>query len=79
MFYSSPPYSDLIFQDAATQLRIIKPSERYYSSYLGKDFMRARRIVDCHAGVESKSASFVTLFATVITSGLAILMGRGII
>ncbi|XP_075238326.1 transferrin 2 [Lycorma delicatula] len=79
MFYSQPPYSDLIFQDAAQQLQVIKPSERHYSSYLGKDFMRARRIVDCHAGVESKSASMVTIFATILTSGLAILMGRGII
>ncbi|XP_060530062.1 transferrin 2 isoform X3 [Cylas formicarius] len=52
MFTSPPPYSDLIFQDATTQLEVIDPSKRYYSTYLGKDFMRARRIVDCHAGVD---------------------------
>lgn len=50
MFYSTPPYTDLIFQDATTQLRIVPPHERYYASYVGKDFLRARRIVDCKAG-----------------------------
>ncbi|KAK9501998.1 hypothetical protein O3M35_012612 [Rhynocoris fuscipes] len=50
MFYSQEPYSDLIFQDAATQLQVIPPSKRWYSTYLGKDFMRAKRIVDCYAG-----------------------------
>lgn len=53
MFTSDPPYSDLIFQDATTQLKVIPSSERYYSDYLGPDFMRARRIVDCHAGASS--------------------------
>lgn len=50
MFSSAPPYADLIFSDATQQLKVIEPRERYYSTYLGGDFMRARRIVDCHAG-----------------------------
>ncbi|KAK7603014.1 hypothetical protein V9T40_003013 [Parthenolecanium corni] len=49
LFSSPPPYSDLIFQDATQQLRVIEPDTRYYDRYLGNDFMRARRIVDCHA------------------------------
>ncbi len=49
MFMSTPPYSDLIFQDATQQLRVIKRDYRYYDRYLGNDFMRARRIVDCQA------------------------------
>lgn len=50
MFYSAPPNHDLIFQDATRQLRIIEPTQRQYDVYLGKDFMRARRITDCNAG-----------------------------
>lgn len=50
MFYSYPPYHDLIFQDATRQLRVIKPEDRRYDKYVGKDFMRARRITDCLAG-----------------------------
>lgn len=49
MFMSPPPYSDLIFQDATQQLRVIDPAYRSYDRYLGSDFMRARRIVDCRA------------------------------
>ncbi|KAG8276563.1 negative regulation of tumor necrosis factor (ligand) super member 11 production [Homalodisca vitripennis] len=45
MFYSPPPYADLIFQDAAQQLKQLEPHQRWYSDYLGKDFMRARRSV----------------------------------
>ncbi|XP_039275547.1 melanotransferrin [Nilaparvata lugens] len=79
MFYSPPPHSDLIFQDAAQQLQVIKPSERYYSTYLGKDFMRAKRVVDCHAGVQATSASsLLTVLATLLTSVVAFLLGRGV-
>ncbi|KAJ8967947.1 hypothetical protein NQ314_002563 [Rhamnusium bicolor] len=66
MFYSPPPYSDLIFQDATTQLKIIEPSERIYYKYLGSDFMRARRIVDCHAGAEGINTSIITLTLSAI-------------
>ncbi|CAG9858189.1 unnamed protein product [Phyllotreta striolata] len=65
MFSSPPPYSDLIFQDATTQLKIIPPSRRHYSDYLGKDFMRARRIVDCHAGTSNLKPVLTAIVAVV--------------
>ncbi|XP_012269502.2 melanotransferrin [Athalia rosae] len=59
MFYSAPPFSDLIFQDAAQQLVVIPPEKRQFSAYLGSDFMRARRIVDCNAGAGAIRYSIV--------------------
>lgn len=53
MFHSPPPYYDLIFQDATRQLRAIPPEQRQYDIYLGKDFMRAKRITDCESGTIS--------------------------
>ena len=50
MFYSQPPFYDLIFQDATQQLRVVPPDQRRYDLYLGSDFMRAKRITDCDAG-----------------------------
>lgn len=50
MFYSMPPYHDLIFQDATQQLRSVPQSQRRYDLYLGGDFMRAKRITDCDSG-----------------------------
>jgi hypothetical protein len=73
MFSSTPPYTDLIFQDATTQLKVVHPSKRHYAEYLGGDFLRARRIVDCHAGSASISASITTL---IITSVLALVVVR---
>lgn len=68
MFMSPPPYSDLIFQDATQQLRVIEPAYRSYDKYLGSDFMRARRIVDCRATASSnifslKLVAFGLIFA----------------
>lgn len=51
MFYSMPPYHDLIFQDATQQLRPVPHDQRRYDLYLGGDFMRAKRITDCDSGV----------------------------
>uniref|UniRef100_A0A1B6EA49 Transferrin-like domain-containing protein n=1 Tax=Clastoptera arizonana TaxID=38151 RepID=A0A1B6EA49_9HEMI len=77
MFYSNPPYADLIFQDAAQQLMVLDSQYRYYSSYLGKDFMRARRIVDCHAGKDVNYASLsLTLLSSLLTTVVAIVIGR---
>ncbi|XP_066246243.1 transferrin 2 [Euwallacea similis] len=73
MFTSEPPHADLIFQDATTQLKVIPPSKRYYSSYLGPNFMRARRVVDCHAGGPSNVAAMVL---TLFSCFLAILIGH---
>lgn len=59
MFYSIPPYHDLIFQDATRQLRVIAPEKRRYDLYLGGDFMRARRITDCESGAERLGFSLI--------------------
>ncbi len=59
MFYSIPPYHDLIFQDATRQLQIIPPDKRRYDLYLGGDFMRARRITDCESAAERLQFSFI--------------------
>lgn len=68
MFYSQPPYSDLIFQDATQQLMVLNYTQRNYARYLGKDFLRARRIVDCHAGAKSLTSGTITLvFIAVLT------------
>ncbi|KAK6621974.1 hypothetical protein RUM44_001781 [Polyplax serrata] len=64
MFSSPPPHSDLIFQDATTQLLVIPPEDRYYSDYLGKDFMRAKRFVDCQAAAGISRSSIVLLFVS---------------
>ena len=53
MFYSKPPYSDLIFQDAAQQIRVIPREEQNYREYLGRNFLRARALVDCRSGASS--------------------------
>ncbi|CAK9800379.1 MELTF [Anthophora quadrimaculata] len=66
MFYSQPPYSDLIFQDATQQLMVIPPEKREFSAYLGPDFMRARRIVDCNAGASAIEQSIVATIAMII-------------
>uniref|UniRef100_T1PIA1 Transferrin n=1 Tax=Musca domestica TaxID=7370 RepID=T1PIA1_MUSDO len=65
MFSSPINYYDLIFQDATRQLKVIPPNQRRYDIYLGSDFMRARRITDCHAGSMKISTSFpMILFLT---------------
>lgn len=71
MFYSPPPFSDLIFQDAAQQLQVIDSAHRSYGSYLGKDFLRARRVVDCHAGASVFKLSILGIF---VSAGLSIII-----
>lgn len=66
MFTSAPPNSDLIFQDATQHLYIIPRDEREFSRYLGQDFMRARRIVDCAAGAASIKNSVVFTGVTLV-------------
>ncbi|XP_073843497.1 transferrin 2 [Musca autumnalis] len=63
MFSSPINYYDLIFQDATRQLKVIPPNQRRYDIYLGSDFMRARRITDCHAGSMKISTSFPMMLA----------------
>ncbi|XP_076249399.1 transferrin 2 [Calliopsis andreniformis] len=66
MFYSQPPYSDLIFQDSTQQLVVVPPEKREFSAYLGPDFMRARRIVDCNAGASAIEHSVLATAAMII-------------
>lgn len=73
MYYSPSPYSDLIFQDATQQLIVIPPEKREYSTYLGPDFMRARRIVDCNAGA---AAIGYSLFGTIVMVAFTFVFGR---
>ncbi|XP_033207220.1 melanotransferrin [Belonocnema kinseyi] len=73
MFYSTPPYSDLIFQDATQQLVVINKDKREYIAYLGPEFMRARRMVDCNAGASSIAYS---LIGTVAMFLLTLVLGR---
>ncbi|XP_053597721.1 melanotransferrin [Microplitis demolitor] len=72
MFSSIPPYTDLIFQDATQQLVIIPSEMREFSRYLGPDFMRARRIVDCAAGASTIEYSILALLSV----GVALLLSR---
>uniref|UniRef100_A0A1Q3FHF5 Putative lactotransferrin n=1 Tax=Culex tarsalis TaxID=7177 RepID=A0A1Q3FHF5_CULTA len=58
LFYSNPPYHDLIFSDATRELRLVPGDRRWFDAYLGADFLRARRITDCHAGAKSLAFSY---------------------
>jgi len=47
MFYSEPPYADLIFQDAAQKIIVLPEEERHYLRYLGPEFAKAFEEVEC--------------------------------
>lgn len=49
MFYSPPPYSDLIFSDAAVRLKTLPHSQRSADIVAGAALARAARIVSCDA------------------------------
>lgn len=71
MFYSPPPYHDLIFQDATRQLQAIPREKRAYDKYLGSDFMRAKRITDCHSGARMPTTGSTIVFSMLCCSFLA--------
>ena len=62
MFYSEPPYADLIFQDAAQKLITIEEDERDYRTYLGNEFVKAFEEVDCSAASTKTSFTVALLF-----------------
>lgn len=62
MFYSQPPFYDLIFQDATQQLRVIPRNQQRYDLYLGGDFMRAKRITDCDSGTIAHKMAISLMF-----------------
>ena len=71
MFYSEPPYADLIFQDATQQLKVLEPWERHYTTYLDKEFLKAYSIVDCRSKASyAKSISILVAVATTIILGI---------
>ncbi|KAL0811384.1 hypothetical protein ABMA28_009793 [Loxostege sticticalis] len=49
MFYSQPPYADLIFSDAAVRLKPLPHKQRSADIIAGKALPRAARIVSCDA------------------------------
>lgn len=49
MFYSVPPYADLIFSDAAVRLKPVPHLKRSAEIIAGKSLPRAARIVSCDA------------------------------
>jgi melanoma-associated antigen p97 len=61
MFFSEPPYADLIFQDATQQLIVLPEEERHYTTYLDKEFLKAYAVVECRSGSTSINTSFVLL------------------
>ncbi|XP_046384399.1 melanotransferrin [Ischnura elegans] len=74
LFYSAPPYSDLIFQDATLQLHVLEKSKQNYRSYLGRNFLRARALVDCYAGAWASSASLLLVSLSSVI--LVFIVGR---
>lgn len=49
MFYSQPPYSDLLFSDSAVLLKALPHNQRSAEIVAGTDLPRAARIVSCDA------------------------------
>lgn len=49
MFYSPPPYSDLIFSDVAVRLKPLRHNKRSADIIAGNALIRAARIVSCDA------------------------------
>jgi melanoma-associated antigen p97 len=70
MFHSPPPYSDLIFQDSAQQLRVIPQEQRNYRAYLGQKFLKARALVDCRASANNIHGNFSVLLALLALSNV---------
>ena len=49
MFYSEPPYADLIFQDATQQLIVLPNDTWSYTEYLDREFLKAYEVVECRS------------------------------
>jgi len=66
MFFSEPPYADLIFQDATQQLIVLPEEERHYTTYLDKEFLKAYAVVECRSDSTSISISTITTFTLLL-------------
>merc|ERR1711936_161542 len=63
MFYSEPPFADLIFSDAAQKIIVLNETKRHYLSYLGPEFTKAFEEVECFSSSPISSiSSFTTIF-----------------
>jgi len=60
MFYSEPPYADLIFSDAAQKIIVLNETKRHYLSYLGPEFTKAFEEVECFSSSPISSISSFT-------------------
>ncbi len=66
MFFSEPPYADLIFQDATQQLIVLPEEERHYTTYLDKEFLKAYAVVECRSDSTAISISTITTFVLLL-------------
>jgi hypothetical protein len=71
MFYSQPPYADLIFQDATQQLKELPRHKQHYRSYLDREFLKAYSVVECRSKGSLPSSS-----QTLLISAMVIAMRR---
>jgi hypothetical protein len=69
MFYSEPPYADLIFQDATQKIIILEGEDLDYRHYLGPEFVRAVEEVECF-----RSAALPTTIPSMTVSLVIVLL-----
>ncbi|TRY75589.1 hypothetical protein TCAL_00523 [Tigriopus californicus] len=68
MFYSTPPYADLIFQDATQQLIVLPEKERDYTVYLDQEFLKAYSLVECRSrALTAQISSLLFVISLVLT------------
>merc|ERR1711902_488885 len=67
MFYSQPPYADLIFQDATQQLKELPREKQHYRSYLDRVFLKAYSVVECRSEGTSAFSNTNKFFLLILT------------
>lgn len=70
MYYSEPPFADLIFQDATQQIIVLPEEDHDYRHYLGREFVKAIEDVECFNAASVLRTSLLVVVATVICNGL---------
>jgi len=74
MFYSEPPYADLIFQDATQRIIKLSEADRDYRHYLGREFIKAVESVECFKN--SARHSYTSTVPALLASLVIILLKR---
>lgn len=74
MFYSEPPYADLIFQDATQRIIKLSEADRDYRHYLGREFIKAVESVECFKN--SARPSYTSTVPALLASLVIILLKR---